>query len=265
VLVLLPPSEGKADANRKGRPLDLTALSLPELTPARERVVEALIRLSAGPDEPARTALGLSSGQTDELRRNVRLRKTTAMPAERVYSGVLYEALELSSLGPAARRRARGSILVFSALFGAVRITDRIPPYRCSAGVRLPEVGPLGAYWRENLDPVLPPIAGSGLVLDLRSSAYAPMWQPTGALAERTVAVRVLHERVVGGVVSRSVVSHFNKATKGRLVRDLLATGARPRTPAALVEALRDLKYTVEEQAAVRGRVRRLDLVVAEL
>ena len=46
--------------------------------------------------------------------------------------------------------------------------------------------------------------------------------------------MRVLHES--GG--KRTVVSHFNKATKGRIVRALLEDGADPRTPKALAETV---------------------------
>lgn len=107
--------------------------------------------------------------------------------------------------------------------------------------------------------------AGKGPVLDLRSGAYAATWTPRGALAERTVTVRVLHEREVDGVPVRSVVSHFNKATKGRLVRDLLVAGARPRTADELVGTLGELKHTVVEQPTEPGRVRQVDLVVTDL
>jgi len=55
------------------------------------------------------------------------------------------------------------------------------------------------------------------------------------------------------------VVSHFNKATKGRIVRDLALAEVRPRTVSQLVAALRDLKYTVDEQP--NG----LDVVVTEV
>ncbi|WP_407664373.1 hypothetical protein [Micromonospora parastrephiae] len=79
------------------------------------------------------------------------------------------------------------------------------------------------------------------------------------------MTVRVLHEREVDGVPVRSVVSHFNKATKGRLVRDLLVAGARPRTAAELIGTLRELKHTVEEQAAASGRARQVDVVVTDL
>ncbi|GAA5002218.1 peroxide stress protein YaaA [Actinopolymorpha pittospori] len=106
--------------------------------------------------------------------------------------------------------------------------------------------------------------AGAGLVLDLRSTTYAAAWVPQGDLAARTATVRVLHEREVGGVVSRTVVSHFNKATKGRLVRDLLRDGARPRRPADLVDVLRGLGYSVETEPPAAARPWRLDVVVTE-
>jgi hypothetical protein len=72
--------------------------------------------------------------------------------------------------------------------------------------------------------------------------------------------VRVLHE--VAG--KRQVVSHFNKSTKGRIVRALLESGANPRTPARLAEALRDLGWNVEVLDGAKGAVQ-LDVVVSEI
>ncbi|MEH0825561.1 MULTISPECIES: peroxide stress protein YaaA [unclassified Micromonospora] len=264
MLILLPPSEGKADAGT-GRRLDLTRLSLPELTPARQEVLASLITLSSGDEAAALAALGLSAGQRGELARNARLDRAATAPAGQVYTGVLYEALDLASLPAPAQRAARRTVLISSGLWGAVRLTDRIPPYRCPIGAKLPGVGALSAYWRQALAPAMAAAAGDGPVLDLRSGAYAATWTPRGELAGRTVTVRVLHERETPAGPTRSVVSHFNKATKGRLVRDLLLAGARPRTATGLVTALRDLKYTVEEQPTAAGRPRQLDVVVTEL
>ena len=264
MLVLLPPSEGKAAAGA-GAPLELDALSLPELNPARARVLDALVALSGGDGDRASEVLGLSPGLRGELARNTALRTAGALPAGELYTGVLYDALELSTLSPDAYARAARSLLVFSGLWGAVRITDRIPPYRCSGGVKLPPLGPLGTFWRAETAAVLPELAGDGLVLDLRSAAYAALWRPTGAVAGRTATVRVLHEREVGGVLKRTVVSHFNKATKGRIVRALLESGAQPESPTELAVTLRDLKYTVEVAAPAAGKPSALDVVVREL
>ena len=228
MLVLLPPSEGKA-ASGSGTPLKPESLSLPGLAAARAAVLDELVELCAADEEKARTVLGLSEGLRGEITKNAGLRTAGARPAGEIYNGVLYDALDLASLDPAARRRAGKSLLVFSGLWGAVRIGDRIPSYRCSMGVKLPGIGALGAHWRGPMAEVLPDVAGQGLVLDLRSSAYAAAWKPRGAVAERTASVRVLH------APTRKVVSHFNKATKGRMVRDLLLVGAAPAGPAELV------------------------------
>lgn len=87
-----------------------------------------------------------------------------------------------------------------------------------------------------------------------------------GEVAGRTATVRVLHSQLVDGVEKRSVVSHFNKATKGRLVRDLLLAGAVPSGPAELVTALRDLGYVVEAEAPAKaGKAWALDVVVTQI
>ncbi|OON76722.1 peroxide stress protein YaaA [Streptomyces tsukubensis] len=265
MLVLLPPSEGKA-ASGRGTPLRTESLSLPGLTPARERVLDELTELCAADEDKAMNVLGLSEGLRGEVGKNAALRTAGARPAGEIYTGVLYDALDLASLEPAAKRRAGQWLLVFSGLWGALRTGDRIPSYRCSMGVKLPGLGALGAYWRPFMAEVMPEAAADGLVLDLRSAAYAAAWRPKGGTAERTATVRVLQSRIVGGVEKRSVVSHFNKATKGRVVRDLLLADARPANPAELVVALRDLGYAVEaEPPATGGKPWQLDIVVTEI
>jgi uncharacterized protein len=259
VLVLLPPSEGKAPS-AGGAPLKLESLSLPALTEAREAVLGELVELCAGDEDKAREVLGLSEGLRGEIAKNAELRTAGARPAGQIYTGVLYDALDLASLDTSAKKRAARSLLVFSGLWGAVRVTDRIPSYRCSMGVKLPGVGALGTHWRTPMASALPEAAGDGLVLDLRSSAYAGAWKPKGEIAGRTATVRVLH------APTRKVVSHFNKATKGRIVRSLLSAGAAPKGPAQLVEALRDLGYVVEvEPPAGAGKAWALDVLVTEV
>ncbi|MFF0554869.1 peroxide stress protein YaaA [Streptomyces sp. NPDC004266] len=254
MLVLLPPSEGKASSGR-GAPLKPESLSLPGLAEARAAVLDELVELCAADEEKAREVLGLSEGLRGEVAKNAELRTAGARPAGEIYTGVLYDALGLATLDAPALERAGSSLLVFSGLWGAVRVTDRIPSYRCSMGVKLPGLGALGAHWRGAMVSVLPEAAGDGLVLDLRSSAYASAWKPKGEVAARTATVRVLH------APTRKVVSHFNKATKGRIVRSLLEAGAEPGSPAELVEALRDLRYVVEEG----GKAGALDVLVDEI
>ncbi len=216
MLVLLPPSETKHPGG-DGAPLDLTALSAPELTPVRTELVETLVKLAADPPA-SRTALGLSATQDDEIARNAALWTSPTMPALARYTGVLYDALDLPSLTRAQRARAGYRLAVGSALFGLVRADDPVPAYRLSAGSSLPGLPTLRSVWRPALAPVL---AGfEGLVVDLRSGSYAALAPVPGA-----VTVQVLSERPDG---TRTVVSHFNKAHKGRLARLLCTTTAEP-------------------------------------
>ena len=243
MLILLPPSEGKTAA-RRGGPLDLGRLGSPSLTASRERMLAALVDLCSGPDtDLAATTLGLGPGQRDLVRRNAGLREAPTARADRVYSGVLYDALGFGTLSPAAKRRAATRVAVTSSLFGLVAPGDRIPAYRLSGDATLPGLGTVAGFWRNHLDPAVREHVGSGLLVDLRSGTYAGFWRPAPDLARRVVSVRVLHEHQG----TRKVVSHFNKATKGRLVRAVLEDSANPRTPAAFADLLRDLGWKVEE------------------
>jgi uncharacterized protein len=259
VLILLPPSEGKT-APRRGAPLDLAALSSPVLGPARERVLDALVGLCSGDPVEAATVLDLGPSQSDLVERNALLRDAATARADRVYSGVVYDALGAATLSAAAKRRAAARVAVVSSLFGLVRLGDRVPAYRLSGDVTLPGVGPVAGVWREALGPAVVEALGRGLLVDLRSTTYVAFWRPDRELAACTATVRVLHE--VGG--RRKVVSHFNKATKGRIVRALMEDGRDPRTPAALADVLRDLGWTVEVgDPTARGT--QLDVVVTDL
>jgi cytoplasmic iron level regulating protein YaaA (DUF328/UPF0246 family) len=262
VLVLLPPSEGKKPP-RRGLPLDLGTLAFPSLAADRAAVLDALVTLCTthAPADAARV-LGLGPTQTAEVAANAALRTAATARADRVYAGVLYEALDVPSLPAAARRRATGWLAVTSGLFGLLRPADRIPAYRLAGGVSLPGTGSLATYWSRRLDPAVREAAGRGLVVDLRSSTYASFWRPAPDLARRVVTVRVLHE----SDGRRSVVSHFNKATKGRLVRALLEDGTAPTSPARFADHLRALGWKVEQGTGTGGRHgTRLDVVVDAL
>jgi hypothetical protein len=223
VLILLPPSESKTGRSR-GRPLDRERLSFPELTATRRQVAQALGKVSAHPEAAA--MLGVSPTLGAEIERNLVLDSVPALPAARVYTGVLYDALDLASLDTAARRRANRWVVTVSALFGAVRPSDAIVPYRLSMGVNLPGLGPLASTWKPELARVLPGVAARGVIVDCRSSTYAAAWTPVGDLAERWVQVRV------------PGATHMAKHARGLVARHLCATGADPRSVPALAEVV---------------------------
>ena len=219
MLILLPPSESKTGRAR-GRPADPERLSFPELASTRADVAAALAKVSAHPDGPA--LLRVSANLLADIAHNTRLGSAPAVPVADLYTGVLYAALDLSSMDSVARRRANRWLVVVSALFGALRPTDKVPPYRLSMGVNLGELGPLASMWRAPLANVLPTAAGRGVIVDCRSSTYAAAWVPQGDLAARWVQVRVPGD------------THMAKHTRGLVARHLCGSGVDVKTAQAL-------------------------------
>ncbi|RHA37541.1 YaaA family protein [Cellulomonas rhizosphaerae] len=259
MLVMLPPSEAKTSP-RRGRPVDVDALSFPALAPVRRKVVDALAEVSGRPD--ALELLGVGASLADEVARNTSLHQGVAGPARRVYTGVLYGAAGLDRLTPTGRARAAEHVRIVSGLWGVVTPEDVVPAYRLSMGTDLPGIGSLAAAWRAPLAEVLDPQADGQLVVDCRSAAYLAAWTPPRSADWVTVRV----ERELDGV--RSVVSHHAKHTRGVLTRHLLTRRGRvPRDAEQLARVASELvgdELLAVELAPRKSRgARVLSLVVA--
>ena len=215
MLILLPPSETKRDGGRPDRHLSLEALSFPELTKPRHRALTAFRRLAR--NRGAAAALRLGPTQAHELARNRLVETGPTMPAIERFDGVLYEALEIGTLGAAARAFAHDHVVISSALFGLLGADDPIPAYRLSPDSRLPGT-PLKALWSRPVAAVLD--GYPGMILDLRSEAYAALG-PAPTRAESWY-LRVVSE---GDDGRRRALNHFNKKGKGELTRALLRAG----------------------------------------
>lgn len=247
MLIVLPPSEGKTRPPA-GEPLDLGTLSSPRLNRTREQLLNALARLSG--TRRAAEILGLGPQQAEDVARNVRLREEPAAAAIEVYTGVLYGELGWESLDAGARARGAEQVAIASALFGLVRPDDHIPAYRLSGSVALPRLGTVASRWKPVLPRAIADLAAGGLVLDLRSGTYVNL----GAAPASSATLRILTE--ANG--RRSIVSHSNKATKGQIVRQLLAHDITVTGITDLAGALRDLGWTVEPSGDTR-----LDVVLS--
>jgi hypothetical protein len=234
MLILLPPSEGKAVPS-EGEPVELESLAYAaDLGPARARLLDALERLAGLSTPRALKQLAISKGQAGEIAVDAGLRTAPAVPASAVYAGVLYDHLGLPRLPLGARRR----VLIASALWGVVRPEDRIPYYRFSAKARLARIGPLSTYWRAPLAAAMPDEPGD-LVVDMRSAAYAAAWKPQRSTL---LAVRAFSE----GGGGRKPVSHMAKAVRGEVARALLLAKKAPKDPEAAAAIAAAAGFEVE-------------------
>jgi cytoplasmic iron level regulating protein YaaA (DUF328/UPF0246 family) len=209
--ILLPPSEGKARPEG-GEPVDLDSLVFAdELSEKRKKLI--------GVFDPT-------------------LLKAAAAPAAEVYTGVLYQQLDLAGLAAAARRRAAKRMLIASALWGFVRLEDRIPYYKLPPSTKLDGFGPLAAWWGEALAAAMPDEAGETIV-DMRSGAYVTAWKPKQATL---LAVRAFREEKG----KRVAVSHMAKTVRGDVARALLLAKREPKAPDEVAAVVADAGFEVE-------------------
>jgi cytoplasmic iron level regulating protein YaaA (DUF328/UPF0246 family) len=228
MLFLLPPSETKASGG-KNLNISQVALTFGGLNPARDAVYAALEALCKKPRKAAEV-LKLSKKQLNEIEINLQVQTGPIMPALDRYQGTLYDALhgrglkgsatEHNTLGEAARKRAKESVLIQSALFGLIPASDMIPQYRLSASTVLPALakrGGLKTVWSIAHEAIWPRLASRGPIIDLRSKGYVDL-APIDASIEH-YWVDVLVESADG---SRKPMNHFNKKAKGQFVKAVL-------------------------------------------
>lgn len=232
MLFLLPPSETKTRP-ADGPVLDLSALSLPELSDARATMLRAVQRTAAGRN--GGEALGVPAGSPELVERMQHVDEEPTDPALQVYSGVLYDALG------AVTPREDAPVLVQSALFGLVGAADAIPAYRVSAGSKVARLGKAGTWWAKTLKPLGARLlaetadSASPLVIDCRSGAYRSMMPMRSTDAVRVLQVNAVQER--DGV--RKVVSHDAKRYRGWVTRVLQDAPVMPGTAEEIVDLLR--------------------------
>lgn len=245
MILLLPPSETKS-SDATGPIFQSSDLfAIPEVFPGISSVRGTLWNLYQDllADQQLATRvlkLGKQSGKkVNELKGHSSVHGQGAWLR---YTGVLYSAFLAQERGPQLSDVSSldHRILVQSALFGLVEITDLIPNYRLSAGsiIGRPSIRELwiAAFEAE------PPLEGlSGPLLDFRSNAYASLMPIPEDLASYSISVL--------DASSGRALSHFNKQSKGKFAGCLVSLISQERINGVEASDKRVFTAIVEEAA----------------
>lgn len=206
MLILLPPSEGKA-AGGTGPAWTPASGSHPELAEMRRRITTALTRHTPTP-------LGLTGARADHATtRNQTLTSTPTLPAHQRYTGVVLTSAHLDTLPSAARDRAHDTCHFVSGLGGLFAWNDPVPEYRLKMGARLETIGKLAHAWQDLLTARIEDLGGP--VLDLLPVEHAQaITRPRG----------VHWARLELTSSTGKPAGHAGKAAKGQLLRMLLTS-----------------------------------------
>lgn len=237
--ILLPPSAGKTTKESTNH-LQLEKLWQAEhLTQTRRQLINDVQNTALLADAAQIFKLGPKNAH--EISQNLEIYDAPALAAWQLYDGVLYEAAKFAqifSYGACAQdgqgqggqsqadqsqglqRQLEELTLVFSALFGPVRLTDLITPHRLSGSVKLPGQGSVASIWSKALKELLTQQLSGHVVVDLRSSEYGAMYRP--ACGGECLTLNIAVAKVNPATGKRSVVSHWAKHTRGLLAGALL-------------------------------------------
>ncbi|MSZ54733.1 MAG: peroxide stress protein YaaA [Actinobacteria bacterium] len=211
-VLLLPPSEGKADGGNPQQPWSFSSGTLGlTLATEREAVSKRLRQLKGGDQK----LLGVSGAHLARAQAaNSRLLDSPSLPAWQRYTGVVWDHLDLASLTATQRNAFVKRIFVPSGLLGLVRADDLLPDYRLKMGARLAPFGVMAKWWREHITAALLQAIKNKTVIDLLPNEHraALDWE----LLPNAIRVDLVAHS--GGIVG----GHNAKAAKGLLAQHLL-------------------------------------------
>jgi cytoplasmic iron level regulating protein YaaA (DUF328/UPF0246 family) len=141
-------------------------------------------------------------------------------PAALSYTGDAYAGLQAQHWPADTWRQAQEHLRIGSGLYGCLRPTDRILPYRCEMGLSWPLGAASGptSFWKNRLTPVLARELQGDWLLDLSSGEYGAVLDATGLKAP---IIRCDFREIKNG--KPVFVSVFGKRARGSMARHVLA------------------------------------------
>ncbi|MFM7771936.1 MAG: peroxide stress protein YaaA, partial [Acidimicrobiaceae bacterium] len=153
LIILLPPSEGKAESGKTGTKFAETSGTFGKSLGKQRAIVVAALKQARGGSPKL---LGVSGAHlTRAQQANLAVHGAKTLPASQRYTGVVWDHLDLASLPLALQKIAAKNIVIVSGLLGLVAACDPTPDYRLKIGASLAPMGKLSSWWRDEISSAL--------------------------------------------------------------------------------------------------------------
>ena len=156
--------------------------------------------------------------------------KATGCKALESFTGVVFKALDYSSLSDQHKQVADSSVNIISSLYGLLRGDDIVKPYRLDYTTRVAPTGEaMSAYWKRIITPMLLDSmrhCGETEILDLMPADAAKCldWR---MIKRETRVVKVDFRSIHDGGTLKTPHSTLLKTLRGRLLRDIIESDIR--------------------------------------
>jgi cytoplasmic iron level regulating protein YaaA (DUF328/UPF0246 family) len=241
LVILLPPSEGKAEGGSKPGWRVASGDFGRRLAAQRSEVIDALRRAGGGDAK----LLGVAGKNLEMARKsNLDLVNSPTLPAHLRYTGVVWDHLAPTTMSPAVKKRAAESVLVVSGLLGLVGFDDPIPDYKLKIGASIAPLGKLSSWWREEISNVLNARLAGCWVVDLLPNEHRAALSPTPHMFAGSSMVTFIEK-------SGKVAGHDAKAAKGLLARHLLES---KEPPAKALTSWKHARFRLEVREVSPGK-----------
>lgn len=154
------------------------------------------------------TLFGIKDAQKCLALAHINLFTALTCKAIERYNGVAYDYLQYETLPMPAQNFIDNHLLIFSNLFGPLLAGDAIPEYKLSQGETLESFKP-EVFYKEIFSSSLDVMLQDEFVVDLRAGFYEKFY----TLKKPFITAKFLK--------NGKVVSHFAKAYRGKMVRQL--------------------------------------------
>ncbi len=265
-VLIIPPSESKS-CGAKGSTFAETRKSrktnsFPDLDEPRTVLINYLQALIERGQAMDRIFEANGTALTEAVAWNRALLNAPVIPARDLYTGVMYKAIDYKTLAAREKKLFDQQTLIVSGLFGLLRPSDLVPPYKLKISANLGGlVGKLPNYWRRPVSELLRREVRGKVVWDFLPDQHRRVWDNTGEVAARH-QVKFVKRIIRSGVAEFKTISHHSKALKGALIRHLLKKNAE--TPKDLHDFVHEDGYVYNRELSVTSRRESILVFAAE-